>query len=179
MPHIALPPEYPGVSSLMKAYPEPAKYLDPYTQLLLRGPSSLTPAERELIATFVSHGNACRFCAQAHAAAARHLLAGQATLVDDLLRDFASATIDDKLRALLLIADKVRRDGRLVTAEDVAAARRAGANDQAIHDTVLIAATFCMYNRYVDGLATIAPTDPEVYRRIGKRLATEGYKTIE
>jgi uncharacterized peroxidase-related enzyme len=179
MPHIDLPPDYYGVSSLMKAYPAPARHLDAYTQTLLRGPSSLTPAERELIAAFVSHGNACRFCAQAHAAAARELLGGCATLVDDVLRDPGRAAIDDKMQALLRIADKVRQDGRLVTADDVSAARTAGADDQAIHDTVLIAATFCMYNRYVDGLATALPADPEHFRRMGHRLATEGYGTLK
>jgi hypothetical protein len=50
-----------------------------------------------------------------------------------------------------------------------------GATDLEIHDTVLIAAAFCMYNRYVDGLATSAPRDPEFYIATGARLAEEGY----
>jgi hypothetical protein len=69
----------------------------------------------------------------------------------------------------------VQKGGKYVNPEDVARARQQGATDQEIHDTVLIAAAFCMYNRYVDGLATWAPDDPNVYRESGKRLAEEGY----
>ena len=86
-----------------------------------------------------------------------------------------TANISDKLRALLAIADKVRRDGRLVTDDDVQIAREAGADDKAIHDTVLIAAMFSMFNRYVDGLATWTPHDSAVFEAIGQRLATQGY----
>jgi hypothetical protein len=59
----------------------------------------------------------------------------------------------------------------------VEAARTKGATDRDIHDTVLIAAAFCMFNRYVDGLATWQPDDPEMYKQMGKRLATTGYLT--
>ena len=75
------------------------------------------------------------------------------------------------------IAGKVQQDGKLVTSADVDAARREGATDIEIHDTVLIAAAFCMYNRYVDGLGTWQPTDPEVYAQMGKHLAEQGYRT--
>jgi alkylhydroperoxidase family enzyme len=91
------------------------------------------------------------------------------------MADVAHAGVDEKLRSLLVIAGKVRRDGRLVTDDDVERARRAGADDKAIHDTVLISAMFCMFNRYVDGLATWAPKDPAVYDEIGRRIATKGY----
>ena len=96
-------------------------------------------------------------------------------VVGEVLADITTANIDDKLRGLLVIADKVRRDGRLVTDDDVHRARDAGADDKAIHDTVLIAAMFSMFNRYVDGLATWTPHDPEIYQAIGHRLATQGY----
>jgi alkylhydroperoxidase family enzyme len=86
-----------------------------------------------------------------------------------------SAPVSPKMKALLAIADKVRRDGRLVQAADVDVARAAGADDKAIHDTVLIAAAFCMFNRYVDGLGTWAPKEPTHYEESGKRLANEGY----
>ena len=159
----------------MLAYPETEKHLNGLAQTLLRGSSSLSEAEREVIATQVSHGNECFFCTSSHAAVARHLLGAGGGVVDAVLADPQAAAINAKLRALLTIADKVRRDGRLVTADDVARAREAGADDKAIHDTVLIAAAFCMYNRYVDGLATWAPRDPETYTRIGAKLAKEGY----
>ncbi|HEY0984542.1 carboxymuconolactone decarboxylase family protein, partial [Schlesneria sp.] len=120
-------------------------------------------------------GNECRFCTSSHAAAARHLLGDRSEIVDAVIADLENAPVDAKLKALLTIAGKVRRDGRTVTPEDVHTARMAGADDKAIHDTVLIAAMFCMYNRYVDGLATLTPQDPELYREMGKRLATQGY----
>jgi hypothetical protein len=79
------------------------------------------------------------------------------------------------MKALLAIAGKVQKGGKHVTTKDVERAREQGATDKEIHDTVLIAAAFCMFNRYVDGLATWAPTDPAMYRENGKRLAEKGY----
>lgn len=176
MPHIALPEGAPGITGPMAAYPDTEVHLNALAQALLRGASSLTPAERELIATSVSNGNKCQFCTNAHAATARHLYGDEKTIVDETLADIATPGLSEKMRALLAIAEKVRRDGRLVKEEDVARARVAGADDQAIHDTVLIAATFCMFNRYVDGLATWAPeTDSEIYLGIGQMLGTQGY----
>ena len=175
MPHIKLPEGEPGIIGPLVAYRETEKHLDGLANALMRGPSSLTEAEREVIATYVSSGNECYFCTNSHAAAARQLLGDQSQLMADILADVTTAAVDEKLRALLLIAGKVRQDGRLVTDDDVQRARDAGADDKAIHDTVLIAAMFCLFNRYVDGLATWTPHDPEVYEEIGKRIATKGY----
>ena len=177
MPHIKLPEGIPGIVGPMVAYPETARPLNELAEVLLRGPSSLTSAERELIATYVSSGNECFFCTQTHAAAAREHYGAQRQIVDRVLCDREAAPVSDKVRALMAIADKVRRDGRLVQPEDVAKAREAGADDRAIHDTVLIAAAFCMYNRYVEGLATWAPRDQALYDQTGVRLAHEGYLT--
>lgn len=91
--------------------------------------------------------------------------------------DLATAEVSPKLKALLNIAGKVQQDGKLVTAGDVAAARKEGATDLEIHDTVLIAAAFSMYNRYVDGLGTLQPTDPGMYTQMGQQLAELGYRT--
>jgi uncharacterized peroxidase-related enzyme len=175
MPHIQLPAGEPGIIGPLAAYPETRQPLNDLANALMTGPSSLSRAERELIATRVSSGNECSFCTSAHAAAARHLLPEQPGLVDEVLTDIIPGNVSEKLDALLKIADKVRRDGRLVTADDAERARRAGADDKAIHDTVLIAAMFCMFNRYVDGLATWTPDDPAVYDEIGARIAAHGY----
>ena len=91
------------------------------------------------------------------------------------MADFRRAPVSDKLKALLVIAGKVQQGGRRVSDDDVARARAAGADDKAIHDTVLIAAAFCMFNRYVDGLATWAPGEAAAYERIGAMLAQQGY----
>jgi uncharacterized peroxidase-related enzyme len=175
MAHIALPEGAPGIVGPMLAYPETEVHLNGLAQALLRGPSSLTPAERELIAASVSRGNECEFCTNAHAATARELYGTHASVVDATLANPAEAPVSEKMRALLDIAAKVRQDGRLVGEPDIARARAAGADDKGIHDTVLIAAAFCMFNRYVDGLATWTPTDPGIYRQTGEMLATKGY----
>jgi uncharacterized peroxidase-related enzyme len=144
--------------------------------ILLHQPSSLTPGERELIATYVSSQNNCQFCQLSHGAAAEALL-GDASLVEQIKADFLAAPVSPKLKALIAIAGKVQQDGKLVTAADIEAARKQGATDLEIHDTVLIAAAFSMYNRYVDGLGTWQPRDPSLYTQMGKHLAEEGYVT--
>lgn len=174
MPHITLP-DLPGISGPLNAYPATARHLLGLAQELLRGESTLSPAERETIAAFVSHGNQCRFCTQSHAAAARELWDEKRDLVDQVLHDADSAPLDEKMHALLHLADKVRRDARSVNDNDIQRARQAGADDKAIHDTVLIAAAFCMFNRYVDGLATIAPEGADAYQEMGVALAQHGY----
>jgi uncharacterized peroxidase-related enzyme len=136
---------------------------------------SLTSGERELIATYVSSRNDCYFCQTSHGAAAAHHLDGDEELVLQVKRDYLSAPVSAKLKALLAIAGAVQQGGKLVTLEHIAAAREHGASDLEIHDTVLIAAAFCMYNRYVDGLATWQPQDAGMYRKMGEQLATSGY----
>jgi uncharacterized peroxidase-related enzyme len=177
--HITVPEGAPGIIGPMAAYPETEKHLNGLAEALLRAPSSLTPGERETIAAYVSAGNECRFCCQSHAAAARAHLGEQRSLVDQVLADAASAPVSPKMKALLAIADKVRRDGRLVQSADVERARAEGADDKAIHDTVLIAAAFCMFNRYVDGLGTWSPEDPADYVESGVRLAEHGYAKFD
>jgi uncharacterized peroxidase-related enzyme len=177
--HISLPEGAPGIIGPMAAYPDTEKYLNGLAEALLRGPSSLTSAERETIAAYVSAGNECRFCCQSHAAAARAHYGEQQSIVDHVLADVATAPVSSKMKALLAIADKVRRDGRLVQPADVERARAEGADDRAIHDTVLIAAAFCMFNRYVDGLGTWSPEDPAAYVESGIRLAEHGYAKFD
>jgi uncharacterized peroxidase-related enzyme len=174
MPHIELSEELPGISSAFAFRPETAKPMRELAHILLHQPNSLSPAERELIATFVSSRNDCYFCQTSHgAAAAAHL--GEPNTVEQVKTDFEHAPVSAKLKSLLAIAGKVQQDGKRVSASDIEAARAQGASDMEIHDTVLIAAAFCMYNRYVDGLGTWQPRDPEMYRQMGKRLASEGY----
>ena len=175
MPHIPIPDDLPGIRGLMAYRPETAAPINQLVEVLLQGPHSLTKGEREMIATYVSTLNECRYCASIHGAIARAHLGPEAPLVARVATDPATAPISDRLRALLRIAAKVQQGGRGVTEQDVAAARAEGATDLEIHDTVLIAAVFCMCNRYVDGLATWAPDDPELYDRAGAFRAANGY----
>lgn len=155
--------------------PETGKHLYQLAQVLLRDPSPLSPAERELIAAHVSARNACVFCMSSHAAAARELYRDERDVVDCVIHGKDHPGLSLKMKALLNIAGKVQQSGKLVSADDVAEARKHGAEDRDIHDTVLIAATFSMFNRYVDGLASFTPEDPAAYEPMGKRLAAVGY----
>ncbi|MEU5990203.1 peroxidase-related enzyme [Spirillospora sp. NPDC047418] len=175
MAHIELDENVPGLPSLLRFRPETAGPLSALADALLRGPGPLDRGERELIAAYVSELNGCRFCASSHGACAAAQLPGGMTLVQQVHADPAAAPVSAKLRALLAIAAAVRRGGREVGDAHIAAAREAGATDVEIHDTVLIAAAFCMYNRYVDGLATSAPEDPAAYAQMAERLIAHGY----
>jgi len=176
MAHIQLPEGLPGIVGPLAFSPDTAKSLLELAELLLRGPNTLTSAEREMIATYVSYENDCHFCHTVHGATAAHHLGGNEELVDKVRHNVEASPISDKLKALLNIAGKVRKGGKHVTTQDVERARKHGASDKEIHDTVLMAAAFCMFNRYVDGLATWAPqNDPQAYRESGKRLAEKGY----
>jgi uncharacterized peroxidase-related enzyme len=175
VPHIDLPEGIPGIRSNFAFRPETARPLCDLAEVLLRDENTLGRGERELIAAYVSNLNECAFCQASHSAFAAVQLDGGMALVEEVKRDPSTAEISDKLRSLLAIAAKVKVDGRSVTSEDVAAARRNGASDVEIHDTVLIAAAFCMFNRYVDGLATWAPTDPAVYEERAHLLVENGY----
>jgi uncharacterized peroxidase-related enzyme len=178
MPHIALPDGLPGIRGAMAFRPETARPRNELVEILLCGPGTLAPGERELIATYVSSLNDCYYCQTIHGAIAAAHLDGNEDQVRRVKGDFQHADISDKLKALLVIAAKVQRGGKNVTAEDVAHARSLGATNLEIHDTVLIAAAFCMYNRYVDGLDTTQSRDEALYRERGKQVAREAYVSV-
>lgn len=177
MAHITVPKGVPGIRGLVQFRPETGKPLYELAQVLLRGESPLSEAERELMAAYVSSVNHCRFCTESHAAAARELYGTERKVVDQVLEDLERAPIGAKFRTLLLIAGKVCIGGKSVTKELVETAKGYGASDREIHDAVLIAAAFCMYNRYVDGLASWSPKDPKMYAEMGKYLAKHGYQS--
>lgn len=171
MAHIQLEEGVPGIRSLVLFRPETGKHLYELAQVLLREESPLSAADRELIAAYVSRLNDCYFCSNSHAAAARCLYVSDEGIVDQVLNDLRTATISSKLKKLLYIAGKVAESGKSVDEKSIEAARQEGATDREIHDTVLIAASFCLFNRYVDGLASFTPQDPLLYKEMGKRMA--------
>jgi uncharacterized peroxidase-related enzyme len=166
MPHIPLPEDPPGIRGLLAYKPVTGTKIAELIQQLLRGASPLSPADRELIAAHVSRLNECEFCARSHAAALRHLDHAGETRPD---------TTSPKLAALLRLAAAVVAGGHHVSDDEVTAALAAGNNDEEIHDTVLIAAAFCMLNRYVDGLGAITPHDDAAYDAMGAQMAARGY----
>jgi len=177
MPYIPLEDHLPGITGLLEYSKETAAPIRELTQVLLRGPSTLTEGERELIATIVSSKNECTFCTTAHTAAADILL-GEEITAAKVKQDISTAPVSDKMKTLLTIAALVQQNGKAVTDTAVQKAKEAGATDMEIHDTVLIAALFCLYNRYVDGLATVTPTDPAFYKNLGERLKNNGYNRL-
>ena len=176
MAHIQLNDEnLPGIIGLLHYSPQTAKPLNELAEVLLVEDSTLTRAERELIASSVSHWNDCHFCHTSHGAAAAALMEQPVSLLTDIKNGLQQTEVSPKMRALLDIAKQVQKGGKHVTTSHIEKAREEGATDKEIHDAVLIAAAFCMYNRYVDGLATWAPEQDEAFMPIGEMLAQNGY----
>jgi uncharacterized peroxidase-related enzyme len=168
--------QFPGITGLMKYRPEAAVALNALAEVILHAAHpTFAPGERELIAAYVSGLNECVFCHTSHAAFAAEQIDGGMSLVSLACADPGTAPLTERLRALLAIAAAVQRSGRAVDTPAVQRARAHGATDLEIHDTVLIAAAFCMFNRYVDGLATVLPDDPVVYTQRARRIAEHGY----
>ena len=181
MPHINLPAEIPGIGAAFVFRPETAKPMRELAHILLFEPgedAGLSSRDRELIASYVSSRNACYFCQTSHGAAAANHPGGSRELVASVCASPETADVSPKLKALLVIAAHVQGDAKTVTTEVIERARAEGATDLELHDTVLIAAAFCMYNRYVDGLATWQPRNDEMYQTMGKRLAENGYAQL-
>ena len=177
MAHIELNNELPGIRGLMAYRPETEAPLNALAEVLLRGDNTLSRGERELIATYVSYLNDCFFCQNVHGALAGHYLTCDIQQIDSIKQDFKTADLTDKMKALLSIAGSVQKGGKQVTEAQIQEARNNGAIDTEIHDTVLIAAAFCMFNRYVDGLATWAPTDRQFYVDRAPQRALDGYQS--
>jgi uncharacterized peroxidase-related enzyme len=179
MAHINLPEGLPGIRGPMAFRPDAAKHLNDLAEVLLRSENSLTRGERELIATYVSYLNDCFFCQNAHGGLAQHYLQCDMQFIDGVKWNMNGAAISVKLKALLSIAESVQKGGKQVTPQQIETAKLLGATDREVHDTVLIAAAFCMFNRYVDGLGTWAPNDREFYINRAKSRAEEGYANYD
>lgn len=175
MPYIDVDKDLPGIRSLMAFRPETAEPLSALAEILLRDETGLSRADRELIATYVSYQNDCFYCHNSHGEIAVCYLDGDRDLVNAVRRNYKEAPISDKLKSLLQIAGKVQKSGKSVLPEDIANAREQGATDRDIHDTVLIAAAFCLFNRYVDGLASVAPQDLSTYPPRAMQIVEKGY----
>ena len=176
MAHIDLKNELPGIRGLMAYRPETAKPLNALAEVLLRDDNNtLSRGARELIGAYVSYLNDCFFCQNVHGALAQHYLQCEMKDIDAIKADFTSTPLSPKMKSLLAIAAAVQKGGKHVTENLITAARAEGATDREIHDAVLIAASFCMFNRYVDGLGTTAPQDRQFYINRAPQRALEGY----
>jgi uncharacterized peroxidase-related enzyme len=179
MAFIDLQNELPGIRGPMIYRPETGTILNDLAEVLLHDEdNTLSRGDREMIGAYTSYLNDCFFCQNVHGAMAQHYFQCDMQFIDNIKKDFLSADISEKLKSLLSIAGSVQKGGRFVTAEQIEEAKKLGATDREIHDTVLIAAAFCMYNRYVDGLNTWAPTDRQVYIDRAPMRAREGYSQL-
>ena len=178
MPHICLPPKKPGMVGLAAYRPDVYTYMGGLANLMLHQehPSStLTLADRELIATYVSYLNRCQYCHSSHGAiAAAH--SGNPELVQQVSCDYETSKSTPKMKALLKIGGMVQKSGKEVSKEAVDDAIKNGASEMDIHDAILIASMFCMFNRYVDGLGTEMPEDRETFEQRGEMIAERGYQ---
>lgn len=180
MAHINLNNDLPGIRGPMAYSPETAKPLNELAEILLHDDNNtLSRGEREMIGAYVSSLNDCFFCQNVHGSMAQHYFSCDMQTIDEIKKDYSSAPISEKLKALLSIAGSVQKGGKYVTEDQIKAARRVGATDKEIHDTVLIAASFCMFNRYVDGLNTWAPQDRNMYVERAKNMADGGYANVD
>ena len=176
MAHIQLAEGLPGIRGPMAFRPETAKPMNELAEVLLRNDdNALSRGERELIGTYVSYLNDCFFCQQVHGALAQHYMQCDMNFIDSVKNNFEATSVSEKLKTLLAVAASVQRGGKFVTKDQICHAKAAGATDKEIHDTVLIAAAFCMFNRYVDGLGTWAPADRDIYVQRAAMRAEEGY----
>lgn len=175
MPHINLPENLAGISSLFVYSPETAQPMRELADTLLVKDNTLSRFERESIAAFVSHLNRCHYCSDSHSAIAEELGGEEAQLVKQIKEDYLTAPISEKLRSLLTIAKKVQKEAKKVLPKDIEQAKKVGATDKEIHDTVLITAAFCMYNKYVDGLATLTESNQTAYKEEARLIAESGY----
>ena len=175
MPHIDVDPNLPGIRQLMAFSPETAAPMGMLANLMLRTNEGLSMAEREMIATHVSYLNDCFYCQHSHGEIVSCYLNDNNALINQIKKDYQQADISDKMKALLTVAGSVQKGGKHVTQQQIDDAKNAGATDKDIHDTVLIAAMFCMFNRYVDGLATNTPTDLSTYPLRARQIADHGY----
>ena len=175
MAHIPIDETLPGMRSLLAYHPAIAPVLTGLMRVMMRRKNGLQPGERELIAAYISNLNHCTSCENIHSAITCHLFELNELELNTIKKDFNAAAISNRLKALLSIVEKIQRGGSYVTALDIENAKSKGCTDREIHDTVLIAALFCMFNRYIDGLGLESHDTSETLNERGRHLAQEGY----
>jgi uncharacterized peroxidase-related enzyme len=165
-------PENATLADLRRMYADLLETLRPYGHRLMRGPSPLTPGERELIAAFVSGVNSCRYCHGAHSLVARAFGVDEAVLAKSLT-DVDLAPIDGRLKPILRYVRKLTETPSRMTAADAAAVYDTGWNDEALLHAIAVCAYFNNMNRLVEGAGIVG--NPEEYAVAAQRLVAHGY----
>ena len=174
MPFVKSIAENARPSTILQQFPESGRLIMAFTEQLIRGPSSLTTAQRELIGAFTSGINRCRFCCDTHSATAE-ALGVEKGLIENLIEDIDAADIEDRMKPLLKYAKKLTEQPTRVTQADVDAIFEAGWDEDAFYHTVSICGLFNYYNRLIEGYGV--KSAPQYRDFIGERLANEGYLT--
>lgn len=157
---------------VFRAFPDTSKPLIEFHEVLLRGPSPFSEAERELIAAYVSGLNRCRYCHGVHTATSERLGVAEGAL-RQLLEAFEAAPVSEKMRPVLTYARKLTEAPDSVTQADADAVRAAGWDETALYHTVAVTALFNFMNRLVEGLGI--ELNPDYVEPASKRLAERGY----
>lgn len=165
-----------AVRNAMTLNPAASRLLIAYHTQILRGPSPLRPAERELIAAFVSGLNACTYCHGVHAATARAFGIDEAVLAN-LVSDPECGGVDEKLRPIFRYVRKLTLTPSRMVVADARQVFAAGWDERALHDAISVAALFNFMNRYVEGHG-LALDDQDLAAR-GEGLMRAGYAPLE
>lgn len=174
MPFLASVPDNARPSTILKQYPDSGALIMDFTEQILRGPSSLTPAQRELIAAYTSGINTCRFCCQTHSATAE-ALGVEKGLIDSLVADIETAPVEEEMKPILRYVKKLTETPARMTQADADAIFAAGWDEDAFYHVVSICGLFNYYNRLIEGYGI--KSAPDYRDLIGQRLAEEGYST--
>lgn len=164
-----------AVRNAMGLNPEASRHLLAYHETILRGPSPLSPGERELIAAFVSALNVCTYCHGVHAATAE-AFGVDASLIESMVADAETAPVSSKFKPLLQFIRKLTLTPARMIKKDADAVFSAGWDERALHDAICVAALFNFMNRYVDGHG-LALASADLTKR-GEGLMRDGYAAL-
>lgn len=157
---------------VFKLYPETSRPLLDYHEVVMRGPSPFSVAERELIAAYVSGVNSCGYCHGVHSVTAEAcgMPEGAAPAA---VANLDTAPVADNMRPVLRYAGKLTRSPSSVTRADVEEVLAAGWDEDAVHSAVMVCALFNFMNRMVEGHGIKA--GPDYFATSGHRLKEVGY----
>ncbi len=159
--------------SAFSVWPEAAGFIAPLNQFIMRGDSAFAPAERELMAAYVSRLNSCGYCSGVHEATAT-AFGVDPKILQQLMDDIESASISAGMKPVLRFVRQLTLSPAKVTPADIEDIRQAGWSENAIHSAILVAALFAFMNRYVDGLGI--RHEERFAGIIAKRFKSKGYE---
>jgi uncharacterized peroxidase-related enzyme len=144
-----------------------------FTQQAMRGPSSWSVGDRELMAAYISKLNQCTFCIGAHVAVATGAYADK-TKVEMSLANLETAPIDEKLRATLHMLKKLTTE-HTIDPDDFRTVLAIGVTREQIEDALAVCFAFNITNRLADTFGFFVP-EAQAMEAGAKYLLMRGYK---